>query len=158
MVRASCLFPIGWVVALLAICANSLGQTTVLSGFYINISNKKKCSNLITAFVGRDDYCVSENPIIGVSEFESISRIKIDPITGEQSIVLKLSPVGNRAWEGVLKNLPDALLVLVVEGYVVGTFKNEGYRKSNVIPIYAPRESSQLQWIYDHLKSVMVVE
>lgn len=157
MIRTSERYRIGVVIALVIMSTNCFGQTRSLSGFYINITNKKNCTNLIPELVGREEYCISENPIINAGEFESITRIHIDPLTNEQTMNLKLSPKGLKTWEGVVKNLPEAVILLVIDGQVVGIFKNEGYRKSNIIPIYAPAGSSQLQWIHDHLKKVMIV-
>ena len=67
-------------------------------------------------------------------------------------VILELTQNGFNTWKGVIKNFPESNLVLIIEGFAVGTFKNEGQIPGIKIPVNGPTGSREVYWIYDHLK------
>lgn len=129
-------------------------QTVELSGLYIILDDTKDCPNRRPTVNNKaKKYCVSQRPIISAAEFESVSQVIVDSVHNQKTIILRLSKNGFNTWKGIIKNFPNSSMALIIDGFASGTFKNkEGEIPSFNIPINGPLNSTEVDWIYEHLK------
>ncbi|HEY8938050.1 MAG TPA: hypothetical protein VIM65_22665 [Cyclobacteriaceae bacterium] len=153
------------IVTLLSTCwiassTECTAQTVELNGLYIILDDARDCPNRRPTVNNKTKkYCVSQRPIISAVEFESISQVIIDSIHNQKMVILKLSKNGFNTWKGVIKNFPNSSMALIIDGFAAGTFKNkEGEIPSFNIPINGPINSTEVDWIYEHLKKTSPID
>jgi hypothetical protein len=122
------------------------------TGFYFAIEDRRNCPYVIYAFDEKRKYCVTKEPIIKDTEFESVSEIEYDLARQSKFVNLQLTKKGFALIKKLASQLPNKKLLLVVNDRVVGTFDGMDQLVSRTVPISGPVDSKEIDWVYDKLK------
>lgn len=125
-------------------------QEKANTGFYIMISEKENCLQKFATMDKKQTYCVPRKPILDQSIFVSVTEVKI--LEKRKYIDLYLSVKGMEALKNLVKNLPNATIILVVEDNVIGVLKNKDI-VGRFIRIDSDILSRDLEWIHDHISA-----
>lgn len=124
------------------------------TGFYIVMDSKKNCPNPVH---GRNEtliYCLTKEPILTVSDFESVSDVKYDSLLELRYLLLRLTPGGYNTLKVLMEKLPDTRLALVIENTVAGTYNHPSKILSRSLPIRGGIDANEIDWIYSALKKL----
>jgi preprotein translocase subunit SecD len=122
------------------------------TGFYFAIDDKKNCPYIVYAFDEKKKYCMTKEPIIKASEFESVSEVQYDRARQSKFVNLQLTKKGFALIKKLTAQLPNQELLLVVDDRMVGTFSGTGQLVSRTVPISGPMDSQAVDWVYTKLK------
>lgn len=125
-------------------------QEKATTGFYIMIAEKANCPQQFATLDNRQTYCVPRKPILDQSIFVSVTDVKI--MDKRKYIDLYLSVQGMETLKSLVKNLPNATIILVVEDNVIGVLRNKDI-VGRFIRIDSDILSKDLEWIHDHIES-----
>ena len=141
-------------IILFAIVAWGLSpsQEKATTGFYILISEKGNCPQYFATLDKKQIYCVPQKPIFDQSIFVSVTEVNIRE--KRKYIDLYLSVKGMESLKSLIKNLPNATLILVVENNVIGVLTNKDI-VGRFIRIDGDILSNDLEWIHDHIESTL---
>jgi hypothetical protein len=150
-------FKICLVACLFFAAVTSYSQSTP-SGFYVIINDNTGCVNTVAGFtsfanegIGTKTYCVTKAPLIPVKEFASVSQVQYDKVNDVIFVDLNLTDEGFRILKSLTKSLPDAILGLVIDDRVVGTYNSLGKMVTRTIPISGSKDGQEIYWIYNKL-------
>jgi hypothetical protein len=122
------------------------------NGFYFAIEDKRNCPSIIYSLDEKERFCITKEPIIRETEFESVSEIEYDLVRKSKIIKLQLTKKGFAMINKLNGQLPNKKLFLVVDNHLVGIFNETGQIVNRVLPIDGPIDSKQIDWLYDKLK------
>jgi hypothetical protein len=125
-------------------------QEKANTGFYIMISEKENCPQKFATMDKKQTYCVPRKPILDQSIFVSVTDVKI--LEKRKYIDLYLSTKGMDALKNLVKNLPNATIILVVDDKVIGVLRNTDI-VGRFIRIDSDILSKDLEWIHDYIAS-----
>ena len=134
----------------IAVLGVSPSQEKATTGFYIMIAEKGNCPQLFATRDKKQTYCVPRKPILDQGIFVSITEVKIKE--KRKYVDLYLSPKGMETLKSLVKNLPNATLILVVDDSVIGVLKNTDV-VGRFIRIDSDILSQELEWVHEHISA-----
>ena len=116
------------------------------------ISEKENCPQKFATIDNKQTYCVPRKPILDQRIFVSVTDVKV--LKKRKYIDLFVSTKGMETLKTLVKNLPNATLILVVEDKVIGILKNKDI-VGRFIRIDSDILSQDLEWVHDHIESIL---
>lgn len=120
------------------------------TGFYLVVESKNNCTHWVKSFDRKNNFCITEKPIIGETEFESVSGIQYDQAKQTKLVNLKLTKNGFTTIKTISK-LPNCKLLFVVADRGVGIFNGFDQRVGQTIPISGSLISMEIDWVVEKL-------
>jgi hypothetical protein len=77
--------------------------------------------------------------------------VQYDKVNDVIFVDLNLTDEGFRILKSLTKSLPDAILGLVIDDRVVGTYNSIGKMVTRTIPISGSKDGQEINWIYNKL-------
>jgi hypothetical protein len=123
-----------------------------VSGFYVILTIRKNCPHNLSTRDGTKTYCLTKEPVIAESDFESVGDVQFDSLLKEKFILLKLTDNGYNSFKFMANRLPDSRLVLVIDDQVAGVFDHVDKHIGRTIPIRGGINAAGIDWVHDRLK------
>jgi hypothetical protein len=142
-------------VFLLTICLVLISSfwARAQTGFFMMLSTKEDCSRLVKTLDFKQQYCVTEDPIISGAEFSVEGNLQYDLVHENQSFSIRFTKAGLETLTLICTRLPEKQLVLVVDGKAAGTYDNKNIKPTQIMPISGKADSKEINWVYDKLKN-----
>ncbi|MFM9838572.1 MAG: hypothetical protein ACKVOQ_09935 [Cyclobacteriaceae bacterium] len=123
-----------------------------VNGFYFAIEDRRNCASIIYSLDEKERFCITKEPIIRDTEFESVSNIEYDQAGRSKFIKLRLTKRGFALINMLSGQLYNKKLFLVVGNHLVAIVKEAGQIVNCTVLISGPIDSKQIDWVHDKLK------
>src|SRR5205814_333803 len=124
------------------------------TGFFLVIEAKDFCEHPILSFDEKRKYCITDEAIIGKSEFKVDSELQFDLTQKNQFFNLRFTKQGFETLKMICQHMPEKTLVFIVNGKAAGTYNSKGLKPTLIMPINGIANSDEIKWVFENLKKV----
>lgn len=122
------------------------------SGIYITTNlDMEICDHKMKLLNAKSIFCVSEEPILELDAFESISGISYDSVFKMRQFKIILTPLGASHINAVATKLPGHKMAVVVDGKLISVINLSGIYNARSVVIWDEFDSHAMDWIHKSL-------
>jgi hypothetical protein len=122
------------------------------TGFFL-IIEEEKCEHAVVSLDEKQKYCITEEPIIGTSEFKVEGDLQVETSTKNYFFNIRFTKNGFEKLKVICANMPEKKLVFVVKGKVAGAYDNKKLKPRQVIQIIGDTDSKSVSWFFENVKT-----